>query len=281
LAKRLQSYGEVIQPQMTQIAELLPYAGLDPQLTRVFLTDLEAIAAGARMVRRDMLSQATLPQLPTGDVREALLELSTAAARMHQTTDRIFHELGRRFRTDVRAELRAALDQTREGTPGVEIRAEIPERLPPVFALKGELSNILENLITNAAVAARGNRSELPPRVVVGAHLDGGLLIITVTDSGAGIAPEQIETLFESRTADPTQHGRGLPYARRRLRLFDGKIDVMQSTAEEGTVVAVTLRPLEVAPERQPARTPQTAPEKQPPALETRPDEQPTPSEEE
>jgi signal transduction histidine kinase len=66
------------------------------------------------------------------------------------------------------------------------------EGLPPVFADRDRLWQVLANLITNAIkFAPRGGC------VTLEASADGGELRVTVRDTGPGIAPEDLPRLFE------------------------------------------------------------------------------------
>ncbi len=246
LEKRLRSYDEVIKPQMVRIADTLARSGLDDALARDFRMDLATIDECVRTAQRGILEESDegIGFRPDHGLQTALLRLSDGVRGTHEKIDRIFHLVGERFRTEVPLEIRAAVDRVLARTNGVEVETDIPHDLPPVFATRGDLSNIMENVITNAVKAARENAHNRPPRVAIRARVEGGLLILNVTDSGSGIPSDKLEAVFTFRTTDPRWHGRGLSYAKRRLKLFDGKIDVIASSAQTGTEVAVTLRTL-------------------------------------
>jgi signal transduction histidine kinase len=155
----------------------------------------------------------------------------------------ILEQLGMRFRAEPAAEFRSALDRTSERTSALRIEVQLPHDLPPVFFPQGELANILENLIANAARAALQNADRARPQIRVGARFEGGHVILSVDDSGAGIAPEQRERISSMGPAQSGGHGRGLDHARRRLLALDGRLDFMTAPGQ-GTAAVVTLRAL-------------------------------------
>ena len=237
LGPRIASYEDVVAPQMERIAELLGHAGLDAGIERAFHAHATAVAAGVERLG----AQADVD--PT-----TLLDLQAAAGRLSETVETLFRALGRRFHAAVPPELAAAADQVQRAFPDVPIALAFPDELPPVFAVRGELSNIFENLIRNAARAARQNHDQRPPRVTIAARRRGDLLEIEFQDSGPGFPVGQRERLGRQRVALDENHGRGLPYAVRRLKIFDGKLHVTTLPDGEGASVVVTLRVLAMSP---------------------------------
>jgi signal transduction histidine kinase len=284
LRARIDSYGVTIHPQMQEIQRILPKAGLDPEVTRIFREDCATIEQGVRSVRSMLRSregsgavpraadgsavaplsgssgaetggktrgegteEATAAALPSswfgsGERSATMERLADAAGRMHETVQSIFRELGRGLKTDLPVAVNAAVDRTREELGGFEVSTDLPAALPPVFAAAGDLANILENLLVNAVRAARANDGVRPAVVLVLARRLGGLVTISVRDSGAGIPADRQPGLFDARITDPDRHGRGLPYARRRLHHLDGDIRLVSSSPEDGTEFVVTLR---------------------------------------
>jgi len=82
--------------------------------------------------------------------------------------------------------------------------------------------------------------------VRVGAHADHGRAVITVTDTGTGIPPEERERIFErfhrgSGAGGAGGFGLGLAIGRELARRMGGELAIDES-AERGTVFALTLR---------------------------------------
>lgn len=115
--------------------------------------------------------------------------------------------------------------------PGIEFGYRIDARLPIQHTDPIKLKIVLKNLIANAIkFTDRG-------RVSVDAEPDQGGVAITVTDTGVGIAPEDLGKIFEQfrqgkhgeRRVDGL--GLGLYIARQLVELLGGTISV---DSEEG-----------------------------------------------
>ncbi len=74
---------------------------------------------------------------------------------------------------------------------GLYLRQEIAENLPPVFCDSTRIRQVVINLLGNAV------RFTETGGLVVGARLDGNFLVISVTDTGPGIAPADQKRVFE------------------------------------------------------------------------------------
>jgi two-component system sensor histidine kinase ChvG len=126
--------------------------------------------------------------------------------------------------------------------PGeVRVRFEPPNLLesPAVMGRESPLSQIFRNLIDNA-------RSFSPPggEVVVGLGRAKGLVVATVADSGPGIPPENLETVFERfYTSRPKgaafggNSGLGLSIARQIAQAHGGTIRAANRITTTGEIV--------------------------------------------
>jgi signal transduction histidine kinase len=105
-----------------------------------------------------------------------------------------------------------------------------------------KLQRVVEGLLNNAAKFTRDGR------VTLSATLLDDACVIIVSDTGAGIGPERMPSLFEtfglSEDETASKYGDevrlGLPLAYRYCRLMGGELAV-QSTPGQGTTVTVTL----------------------------------------
>lgn len=88
--------------------------------------------------------------------------------------------------------------------PGVEWSLSLPARLPEVAADRQRIRQILVNLLSNAAKFTRSGRVALEARV----GPEG--LLVSVTDTGPGIAPSIRERLFEPFATSGEEGGTGL-----------------------------------------------------------------------
>ncbi|WP_018632409.1 hybrid sensor histidine kinase/response regulator [Neomegalonema perideroedes] len=116
-----------------------------------------------------------------------------------------------------------------------------------VMSDPGQLRRIVQNLVSNAIrYTKRGG-------VVIGCRRRGGQLRIEVWDSGVGVAPEHLKTIFEEfrRIEDPAAAGErgaglGLAIVERAARLLGHPLEV-RSKPGEGSVFSVSA-PLVEAP---------------------------------
>jgi signal transduction histidine kinase len=117
--------------------------------------------------------------------------------------------------------------------------------VPPVWAVPGQLNQVLMNLLANAfdAIAHRGT-------VVIRTALSDGMVRISIADDGNGIAPSDLGRIFDPFfTTKPQGEGTGLGLAISHGIVTDhgGTIDV-QSKVGEGTTFSLLL-PLAASPD--------------------------------
>ncbi len=122
---------------------------------------------------------------------------------------------------------------------GVTLAVELRPVAQLAFADKRAVKQILVNLLSNAIKFT-------PPggRVTLAAEVEGAGLLLAVTDTGAGIAPEDLEKLgrpFEQAGhADKEGTGLGLALVKALAALHGGEV-VIASTLGIGTCVTVRL----------------------------------------
>jgi signal transduction histidine kinase/CheY-like chemotaxis protein len=118
----------------------------------------------------------------------------------------------------------------------VGLTFNIEGEMPAVFADEGKVSQILRNFISNALkFTERGE-------VRVTARAADGRLILSVADTGIGIAPEDQESIFQDFTQvdGPLQRkfkgtGLGLPLSRKLAHLLRGEVSVISETGRGST----------------------------------------------
>jgi PAS domain S-box-containing protein len=124
------------------------------------------------------------------------------------------------------------------GAPAVELRVETAGELPEVWVDADRVLQVLANLIGNAVkFTARGT-------ITVAASVGQDEVVVSVKDTGSGIAPEDVPHLFDrfwqARRARSDGAGLGLAIARRLVELHGGRIGV-ESTLGAGSTFAFTL----------------------------------------
>ena len=126
---------------------------------------------------------------------------------------------------------------------------EIDARLP-VLGNTAQLGQVFINLLTNAVRAiAEGNPAGNAIRIV-GARTAEGRTLVEISDTGCGIAPENLTRVFDPFfTTNAVGEGMGLGLAvSQRLVAAAGGVITVQSTLSEGTSFRVDL-PSYVEPE--------------------------------
>jgi signal transduction histidine kinase/CheY-like chemotaxis protein len=129
--------------------------------------------------------------------------------------------------------------QTRE--KGVALKNQVPSDLPQITSDPDKCRHILQNLIGNAVKFTEGGQ------IAITSELGSGLVRISITDTGIGIAENQFSQIFdEFRQADDSASrkfggtGLGLSIAKKYALLLNGDITV-QSTPGKGSAFTVHL----------------------------------------
>ncbi|MHB0923125.1 MAG: sensor histidine kinase [Bellilinea sp.] len=135
----------------------------------------------------------------------------------------------------------------------VNMRITFPEDLPPVYADRDGLQQIVSHLLQNA-VAVTPNEGSIELEANADNVLDDShYLVIKITDEGGGIPPDEIGKVFnkEYRVDHPTisglsDSGTGLIITRALVEAHNGRIWVESGRAETSTFIV--LLPLENLP---------------------------------
>lgn len=161
---------------------------------------LAAIAAngGAALLLIDQ------PKPDLAEIRDAL----TAIVRDSLEADHVLDGVRALFRTpgnapqefDVNDAVRSALQMSQADLSrhGIALYTALSPDVPPVTGHKAQLREVVGNLVQNA-VEAMSDSSERPRllRLTTGTH-HGHSVSITVDDSGPGISPDELETVFDA-----------------------------------------------------------------------------------
>jgi signal transduction histidine kinase len=145
-------------------------------------------------------------------------------------------------------DVRGVVDELRESMEpmakekGIEMVEHLPADLPPVEADRAKLRRILLNLLSNALkFTQKGGRVE------VRVEQQDGQVLISVSDTGVGIAPEDVARLFDKyeqarsrATRGEKGTGLGLYITRQLVELHGGKIKV-NSEVGKGSTFSFTL----------------------------------------
>ena len=125
----------------------------------------------------------------------------------------------------------------------LRLKATTPDDGPSIRADERLLKQMLLNLITNAVKFTPEKGT-----VTVGTYIDTtGEMVLQVTDTGVGIAPEEIPKVLEAygqadtaRAKSGEGTGLGLPLAKSMTELHGGTLTI-RSLVGEGTTITVRL----------------------------------------
>ena len=144
----------------------------------------------------------------------------------------------------VPTEVAAVVDQARNaflsGGSTHTILIDLPQDLPRVLADRDRIVQVLNNLFSNAARFSLGSS---PIRVA--ARRDGLHVVISVSDEGRGIAPEQLPRLFRKYTSlgedDGRGSGLGLAICKGLVEAHGGRIWATSDGPGHGTQITFTI----------------------------------------
>jgi signal transduction histidine kinase len=116
------------------------------------------------------------------------------------------------------------------------VTTDFPPRLPTCLTDASRLEQILVNLLGNAI---RHTPDDSEVRLSIGTA--DGKIFVTVEDQGAGIAPEELEQIFDIYVTKATEEGQGvglgLPLSRRLARLMGGELKAISRPGKGGCFV--------------------------------------------
>jgi CheY-like chemotaxis protein/nitrogen-specific signal transduction histidine kinase len=140
-----------------------------------------------------------------------------------------------------------AMVRMRADQKGLDLAATVAADVPDlIFADEDKLHQILSNLLGNSIKYTEKGRIELKVNVTGDGDRHPDRLILQVTDTGLGIAPENIEKIFEpffqqsdhTRSTDGT--GLGLALVKQYVTAMEGSISV-NSILGQGTTFQIDL----------------------------------------
>jgi len=198
----------------------------------------------------------------TSELRRDISEIQVSARYLSGLVDDILdlariqalHMPMRREDADLAAlieEAAALAERLLAGNSAVELRLELPEGLPLINVDRVRIQQVVLNLLANACrFTERGH-------IEVEARLADDEVVVSVSDTGPGIAPEELPRIFDdfhrSGVAPIGRLGRsgsglGLAIARRFVQMHGGRIWVESRLGEGSTFqFSLPLRAKQVA----------------------------------
>ncbi len=206
----------------------------------------QPLAAIANYVRGSkLLLEAKETRDPKLDdvMGRALAEVTRAADVVRRLREYFRTGASRLERIDLQAIVAGATKQwlERARRDGVQIDTTMPDELPSLLADRVQMEIVMHNLLSNAfdsvLGAADGRR-----RIDVVARREGKAQIrVTVTDSGPGLTPDRLPSLFQPfATTKPGGMGLGLSISRSMVENHGGRI--WAEPLDSGAAFHFTLR---------------------------------------
>ena len=143
-----------------------------------------------------------------------------------------------------RADVAGLIDQARRTFTAAGSRRaltiDLPEDLPSVLADPGRIVQVLNNLLSNAALHSPDSSP-----ITVSASLEDDNVAISVTDRGRGVPPEELPQLFRKHGNATGEkgvgHGLGLAICKGLVEAHGGRIWAESADGEDGTRFTFTL----------------------------------------
>ena len=220
----------------SELRELLDaYDVIEARLGEIGGAAAEAAAEIRQSAEVDLL-QADLDELMESSlsglerVKQLVLALRTFA-RLGESEDKL---------ASIRDCVESALVIAR-AVLGNSIRVELDlDRLPPIRCFPAELNQVFLNLIVNAAQAIPPSTDGL---IQIRGRDEGDALLITVTDNGIGIAPENLGKIFTPFfTTKPPGEGVGLGLAIAQRIITDRHHGTITAAASPGEGATFSIR---------------------------------------
>jgi len=177
---------------------------------------------------------------PGDDQYEALMELEKDVKKLELIADR-FSKIGSMpvlKRGDINAIIKNVIEYLKKRSPknieysfspGENVNANINDHL---------FSWVIENILRNALDAMQDKG-----KIHIETKRDGDKILIDITDTGKGIAPSHLKTVFKPGFSTKKRGwGLGLSLAKRIIKDYHkGKIFVLKSKVNEGTTFRIVL----------------------------------------
>ena len=128
----------------------------------------------------------------------------------------------------------------------VRLETEVPDGLPPLWVVPGDILQVLVNLLLNGIEAMPGGG-----RLGIAAGTADGELWLRVTSDGSSLSPHEMEHLFEPFfTTKPEGTGLGLAISRQIVERYGGRIAAQNREDGPGVAFTVYLPLREYSPQR-------------------------------
>ena len=181
------------------------------------------------------------------DVKAEIAQLHATADRMRELVagllelSRVGHAAGAAETVSLDEVAHEVVAQMPAGPNGDDVRIDIAPNLPLVTANRGQLREVLQNLVENAV---KFRRRDVEARIEIGAKGHGDRVVCYVRDNGIGVDAAHHERIFGLfNRLDPTRDGTGIGLAlvRRIVEESGGSVWVESAGVGRGSAFYFTL----------------------------------------
>jgi PAS domain S-box-containing protein len=239
--KRLEAAQQQMLEQLNQAEQMAAVGQIAAGVVHEMNSPLTAISYYAQALTRQRAVAAK--------ERDKVQKIVESADRISKLLSRVMNYASTRQAeigpVNLNAVVRQVLDaigHVLETRPQARIRLELQADLPPINGAADQIYDLVSNLIINALQSI----PEAGGNVTVATRADAGQIILEISDSGAGINPEDLPKIFTpffTRRKGGEGTGLGLAIVRRVVSLHHGDIKV-QSQPGQGSTFTVTLPPI-------------------------------------
>ncbi len=227
------------QRKMSQRERLSSLGRLSTVIAHEVRNPLMIIKAALHTLRR--------PTATPEEVREVAADIDGEVARLNRVVNDVL-DFARPIAFDLApADLNAVCRESAiaaQATPGVPVALDLDPTVGTIVTDAERLRAALVNVMVNARHAVDGRQTQ---RVTLKTRRDGGTVMMSVTDTGAGIERPDISRVFDPYfTTKRGGTGLGLPITKNIIEGLGGSIAV-DSELGRGTEIRITL-PMAEAP---------------------------------
>jgi PAS domain S-box-containing protein len=133
----------------------------------------------------------------------------------------------RRDRWEINGAIREVIELSRGEAVknGVSVQTELADGLPLIRGDRVQLQQVILNLIINAVEAMSGTSDDARELLISSGKAESGSVLVSVRDSGPGLAPADLDRLFDAfYTTKPSGLGLGLSICRSIIEAHGGRL---------------------------------------------------------
>jgi two-component system NtrC family sensor kinase len=205
------------------------------------------------MLMQRMLGEEGVPPTRLGEFRKYLSQVVAETSRVGRIVSDLlaFSRRGKpqRAPADLNRIVRMTLSlvQHKLKLSNVQVESELREDLPAVPCDPSQIQQVVLNLVLNAAEATQSKGTDKRQgRVSISSTVADGMVLLTISDNGEGIPPENLAKIFDpffTTKSEGKGVGLGLAVSYGIIQAHGGDIEV-RSKVGEGATFVVSL-PLE------------------------------------